>query len=186
MGHAFKAFAPGFPGIGILPRINGIDIQRIFGLFHQPFQAGGFQLAGRAAGIVEIQHAVAAGCRDIHGASVRSKQGERRSIGPDERKTVEVREDARVHQVFLRLHGDGAGEEPFVCDVHGHGVVSHNLGAEIVVVDFDGYVLTNKGILARVNEIVALCALDRGRFSGQGREVFFQLGAQFGIGLLGA
>ena len=70
--------------------------------------------------------------------------------------------------------------------MHGHGVVSHDVGTQVVVVDLDGYVLTHQGILAGFNEEIAFGVLDGGAFPGQGREVFFQLGPQFRIWLLGA
>ena len=66
----------------------------------------------------------------------------------------------------------------------GHGVVSHNPGLEVVVVNLEGGVLPYQGILAGLDEKIAFLTLHGGAFSGQGQEILVQLGSQFRIGLL--
>ena len=87
--------------------------------------------------------------------------------------------------ILLAFHLHLAGEEPLPGHVDGHGVVSHDLGLEVVVVDFEGGVLPHQGILAGFYEEIAFLILDGHRLSRDGQEVLVQLGSQLRIGLLG-
>ena len=86
--------------------------------------------------------------------------------------------------VFLRFHLYRAGEEPLAGDVNGHGVISHDLGLEVVVVNLEGGILLHQGVLAGLDEKIAFLVLYGYGLSGQGQDVLVQLGPQFRIRLL--
>ena len=57
-------------------------------------------------------------------------------------------------------------------------VVAHDLGLQIMVVDLQRDELPREGILAGLDEEVALGVLDAQRLSGQSGEILFELRAQ--------
>ena len=76
------------------------------------------------------------------------------------------------------MHRHLARNEPGVGDVHGHAVVAHDLGIQVMVVDLQRDELPREGILAGFDEEVAFGVLHGDRIARQGGEILLQLGTQ--------
>ena len=95
---------------------------------------------------------------------------------------VEFRIDLGVEKVLVRMHRNGAAQEPFIGNMHGYGVVAHYLGAKVMLVYFQGDVLADQGVPAGLDYLVALGLLDGGTFACKRSEILFQFGAQGIVG----
>ena len=172
------------PCLGRSPHIDGKHLQRIFPFLDEGPQPGGLHLAGRARSIIKVNHRPPLLSGHAHRSAGRVFHRQHGRLGTDERRLVEFRKQAGVEVIPGRFHGDFSGKEPILGDMHGHGIVSHHLGLEIVVVNLERHVLAHQGILRGGNEVVALSALHLSALSEERHEILLQFGPQFRIGFL--
>ena len=162
----------------IISRIEGDRLEREIRIFQEIAKPRRLDPARRAGRVIEIQDRVLPLPRHRNRLSFLVHDHERRCLRAQLGLAVELREHLGVQQVQFRMHRHLARNEPGVGDVHGHAVVAHDLGIQVMVVDLQRDELPREGILAGFDEEVAFGVLHGDRVPGQCGEIFLQLGAQ--------
>ena len=160
----------------IVSRVERDEIRREVFLGERGTEEHRLQPAFRAVRLIEIQDRDPTLRWDTDRPAVGAGSSQHRRFLPQQRRTVELRINAGVHQVYLIGKVCFPRCKPGIRQVDGHPFVSHQGRIDVMVIDPDGDMVPDRVGRAAADQIVGFRILDGHRFGLKTGEEFLQLG----------